>query len=235
MSIRLQDMTPDVYYKQSRDFQFIGRLFDIVLNAVKTNADMIYDCPFSDNSDSQLIDLMTLTLGFKSRHNYNVQQLTALCSAFAYILKNKGNRQAIEAAVNTLVNAEGITDRVIISIDKDRPHIMEIRVPEAVSDINLLRDLLDYILPAGTECQIIREAQENKQASEKFHTQDNLNWKWTNIPNTVTRDGAGIDNTWLSTVPQVQGEEPELVNAEIKATPGILPHSLVWKPDDSNE
>ena len=40
--IRLQDMTPSVYYDQSRDFQFIGRLFDVVLNSVKTNADMVY-------------------------------------------------------------------------------------------------------------------------------------------------------------------------------------------------
>ena len=39
--IKLQDMTPDVYYNQSRDFQFIGRLYDIVLNSVKTNADLI--------------------------------------------------------------------------------------------------------------------------------------------------------------------------------------------------
>ena len=37
--IKLQELTPSVYYEQSRDFQFIGRLYDIVLNYIKTNAD----------------------------------------------------------------------------------------------------------------------------------------------------------------------------------------------------
>ena len=38
--IKLQDYTPDIYYSESRDFQFIGRLFDLVLNYVKTNVDI---------------------------------------------------------------------------------------------------------------------------------------------------------------------------------------------------
>ena len=60
--IKLQDYTPEVYYRESRDFQFIGRLYDLVLNYVKTNADLIYSLPLSDNSDNQFIDLMAMTL-----------------------------------------------------------------------------------------------------------------------------------------------------------------------------
>ena len=37
--IKLQNLTPEVYYKESRVFQFIGRLYDIVLNSVKTETD----------------------------------------------------------------------------------------------------------------------------------------------------------------------------------------------------
>ena len=43
--IKLRNLTPDVYYNESRDFQFIGRLFDVVLNSVKTEADLLYNVP----------------------------------------------------------------------------------------------------------------------------------------------------------------------------------------------
>ena len=58
--IKLQDYTPEVYYRESRDFQFIGRLYDLVLNYVKTNADLIYSLPLSDNSDNQFIQPLTI-------------------------------------------------------------------------------------------------------------------------------------------------------------------------------
>lgn len=29
--IKVQNLTPDIYYNRSRDFQFIGRLYDVVL------------------------------------------------------------------------------------------------------------------------------------------------------------------------------------------------------------
>ena len=58
--IRMQDYTPEVYYRKSRDFQFIGRLYDLVFNYMKTNADLVYNVPFSDCSDDQLIELSAL-------------------------------------------------------------------------------------------------------------------------------------------------------------------------------
>jgi len=155
--IKLQDMTPEVYYQRSRDFQFIGRLYDIVLNSVKTNADMIYSLPLSDNSDTKLIDLMTMTLGFKSKHNYNIKQLTALCSAFAYIIQNKGNMTAIETACNVLAHAEGVKAKVVVEQERDSTGLLpklNIYVPEALTDLNLLKDLLNYIIPAGMQIAI---------------------------------------------------------------------------------
>jgi hypothetical protein len=53
--IKLQNYTPEIYYKESRDFQFIGRLFDLVLNAVKTDADLLYHIPLSTDSDEKLL------------------------------------------------------------------------------------------------------------------------------------------------------------------------------------
>ena len=52
--IKLRNLTPDVYYNESRDFQFIGRLFDVVLNSVKTEADLLYNVPLNDDSNEKM-------------------------------------------------------------------------------------------------------------------------------------------------------------------------------------
>ena len=154
--IKLQDLTPEVYYKQSRDFQFIGRLYDLVLNSVKTNTDMISDIPSSDTAGTGMIDLLALTLGFKPRHNYNVKQLGAICSIFPIILKNKGNILALKLACDAILHAEGITDEPTVMIDKDNLYDIKIFISQHISDVTLLNDLLDYILPAGITCEIIK-------------------------------------------------------------------------------
>lgn len=153
--IKLQDLTPEVYYRQSRDFQYIGRLYDLVLNSVKTNTDMIYDIPNSDAAGSKMIDLLTLTLGFKPKHNYSVKQLAAICSIFQTILRNKGSVYAIELACTALLHAEGITDECKVYFD-EKTYTATIMISQELSDISLLNDLLDYILPAGISCIIVR-------------------------------------------------------------------------------
>lgn len=163
--IELQQMTPSPYYDQSRDFQFIGRLFDVVLNSVKTNADMIYNNPLSANSNDKLADLMALTLGFKSKHKYTSVQLTALCSAFSEIMRNKGSLKSIELTINALLNAEGITDKFSYSFTDENGSIdvnviktkLTLYIPQQLTNLSLIRDVLDYILPAGISCQIVSQ------------------------------------------------------------------------------
>ena len=153
--IKFQDLTPEVYYKRSRDFQYIGRLFDLVLNNAKMNTDIISSLPLNPDMDPRLLDLLALTLGFKSKHEYNTKQLAALCSIFPFVLRNKGSKLAIETACNALLNAEGITKEASIEVSNQ---IVSMFLPSELSDLNLLKDLLNYILPAGMSCSIVREA-----------------------------------------------------------------------------
>lgn len=178
--IELQQMTPSPYYGQSRDFQFIGRLFDVVLNSVKTNADMIYNNPLSANSNDKLADLMALTLGFKSKHKYTSVQLAALCSAFSEIMRNKGSLKSVELAVDALLNAEGITDKFSYSLTDENGSIdasviktkLTLYVPQQLTNLSLIRDLLDYILPAGISCQIVSQNANAENVASKIGNED---------------------------------------------------------------
>ena len=153
--IKLQDYTPEVYYRESRDFQFIGRLYDLVLNYVKTNADLIYSLPLSDNSDNQFIDLMAMTLGFHAKHKYTSQQLKAICFVLSEIIRNKGTIKALTIACDAIFHAEGIQGQVDYGLTNNNTNII-IYLPQELSDTTLLNDLFEYILPAGMSCQIIK-------------------------------------------------------------------------------
>ena len=153
--IRLQDLVPNVYYEKSRDFQFIGRLFDIVLNSVKTNSDTLYNLPGGKNKDERLLNLLAFTLGFQPKHHYNSKQLEAICSVLPLIIKNKGSLGAIIIATNALLRAEGLTQPLDYSITPRES--ITLYLPTQLSDLTLLSDLMTYILPAGIYCNFVKE------------------------------------------------------------------------------
>lgn len=153
--IRLQDLVPNVYYEKSRDFQFIGRLFDIVLNSVKTNSDTLYNLPSGKNKDERLLNLLAFTLGFQPKHHYNSKQLEAICSVLPLVIKNKGSLNAIIIATNAILHAEGLTQSLSYSIAPRES--ITLYLPTQLSDLTLLSDLMNYILPAGLYCNFVKE------------------------------------------------------------------------------
>ena len=174
--IKLKDLTPEIYYKESRDFQFIGRLFDVVLNSVKTEVDLMYNIPLSNDSDEKLLELMALTLGFKPKHQYNTRQLKAICKVFPEILRNKGSIKSIIIACNALFNAAGAEQALDYDFTRYSNNTeLNIYVPQDFKDITVITDLLDYILPAGMSCNIIRELHLKAASTTELETSDIIN------------------------------------------------------------
>jgi len=210
--IKLQNLTPEVYYKQSRDFQFIGRLFDVVLNSVKTNAALINAMPLSENSDRKLIDLLTLTLGFKPKHNhYNTKQLVALCNTFCTLLKHKGSKLAVETAANALIHADGIKQEAICALDETNTNLVVV-LPAGFSDLTLFKDILNYILPAGISCSIIRTNTvdfEPDPTSELTVSNSVTLYNETGEKITDRHTYAGTDITTISKIPQLNTNASE--------------------------
>lgn len=227
--IKLETLVPKVYNNQSRDFQLLSSLYDLVLNSIKTNADLIYNCPLSDNSDQRLIDLMTLTLGFNSKHNYNIVQLTALCNAFAYIIRHKGSIEGIITACNTLVSSEGISKTIEYDISPDNTDLT-LYVPQEISDVNLLKDLLVYILPAGMSCNIIKETRETRNAiAEVGFTQSVEPYSNENINSP--------ENSWLfvPTTKDISDAFDTNNQGLLKDIPGIIGNTTIYKAPDQSE
>lgn len=151
--INIKNQIPSVYYDASRDFQILGHLYEVVLNYVKTNADMLYLLPNGIEEDTRATELLATTLGFKLKRNYDKTQLAALVSIFPQLLKIKGTKRAVDLAGNALVKASGVPGMFISEI---HDNVLTVKIPIELSDITLFMDLLPYILPFGLRVSIVR-------------------------------------------------------------------------------
>lgn len=211
--IKLQDLTPSIYYNQSRDFQFIGRLYDLVLNYIKTNAANLYNLPVGKNMDEQLLNLLALTLGFKPTKKYNSKQLQAICSVLPTILRHKGSIQAMVLATNALLAAEGVRQPLDYTMHPKKG--ITLYVAQELADLNLFTDLLDYLLPAGLSCNIVKESQLVQTAS-------------TIITLTDTVDVTPVDETLISTIVP-KHRAANLKMGEISSAPSIIANTTILK------
>lgn len=161
--MKVEKLLPEVYYSQSRDFSYVGRLFEILFNYMKTGADCIAVNPTSPNIDATTIELAALTLGFESKHKYTTRDLIYIISSFSDLIRKKGTKYAISTAIRLLMNSqkiyleEDITDFVsTMFLEESNSFIFDIIIPEQLTDLILLEDIFDYILPAGVLYRFIK-------------------------------------------------------------------------------
>lgn len=162
--IKLQRIVPNNYYDRSRDFQLIGRALDCVFNSSKTYSDMVKYDTISKNTDIKLLDLLAKTAGFENRRKYDAQDLYVLCSSFAQILQYKGTKKAIEDCVRVLLKAQNLSD-VFFEV-KISNYNVRILVPKDLTDLALLEDMLEYVLPAGFTYSILIVSKEQGVAND---------------------------------------------------------------------
>lgn len=155
MPISISSLTPRVYSNHSRDYQLIARLFDAVLNSVKTNVNILENVRTGDSLEDGLVNLLMLTFGIPLKHDYDTKQALTLCQVYAEAMRSKGSVQAIKRVIGALLNVGGVAGDTDNMVYVDGTELTLV-IPETLSDITLLYDLLTLILPAGMTCRVIR-------------------------------------------------------------------------------
>lgn len=158
--IKCSELSPNIYYRESRDFQYFGHLYDLLFNYIKTNTDLMENFPINQHTDSKLIELLARTLGFQNKSDFRNDDLNAICSVFVNLMKNKGTLNAIKILVRTILRTAQVKCDVdnIVYVNKDTvPFNIVILIPNSVSnsEIKLLEEVLDYIVPAGCFYSIV--------------------------------------------------------------------------------
>ena len=238
--IKLQDLTPSIYYEQSRDFQFIGRLYDLVLNAVKTDVDLLYYLPVSVNSDEKLLELLSLTFGFKPKRQYNARQLKAVCSVLSEIIRNKGSIKALKIACEALFNAMDIDQELDYDFTegKDKTEL-NLYISEDFEDVNILYDLLNYVLPAGITCNIIKELHLSSSSFTELGIINTASWDYIDnnsfaqMPRLSSAKNTDIKTGVLSTSDAIKALIEEKENGKPKTKPGFSINSEIIKLEET--
>ena len=150
---RLQENVPEVYVKQSRDFQLISRIFDISNNALRFNVKSTSTILDPMLANERILPLLASRVGFFPKSDYNTHALRLVIDAFPYIVRYKGSKLGIEMAVNTILKAEENYSESKVLIDKLNSKIL-IYCSQSIIDETLLRDVLSYIIPIGYEIEI---------------------------------------------------------------------------------
>lgn len=181
--MKVSDLLPEVYYKESRDFAYIGRILEIIFNYMKTASDNVGLNIDNEFINSNLIDLSVDTLGFDAKHKYVNNDLIGLVKLFNKLLKNKGMISTIDLAVRLLINSQDIKNRSESSfcefnVEKNE---LEIHIPHNLSDIILLEDLFDYILPAGITYKFIKFANLDNDKESVINIKTDINNSGSNI------------------------------------------------------
>lgn len=145
---RLQDNTPEVYVNNSRDFQLFCRLYDVINNGVRFDANTITDILNPMLINDRMLDLLCTKIGFFTRENIPNDVLRVILSSFPYAIKYKGSKTGILYAVCAILKMEG-TFEVPEIIINDETYEVQIYTSVDIKNKKALSEYLKYILPVG--------------------------------------------------------------------------------------
>lgn len=151
-TFRMQDHSPDVYVRKSRDFQLFCNIFDCLNGALKYDIDSILDIIDTNQCNERLITLLQTKLGFWTNVKIPSSHLRTILKAFPYIIKNKGSIKGVEQAVQVFLKIKKIRTKIHIEVrneDSEYPYTVMIGTQERLTDTNILEAILKYVLPAG--------------------------------------------------------------------------------------
>lgn len=152
---RLSENVPDVYTVESRDFQLLCNSFDIIQNSIRNSADSM--CLLSDTSScpDTLLPYLQTKLGFFTKQKIDSDKLRILLQAFPHIVKSKGSRQGIILAIRAFLKCIHKAEIVQLDIHNESDnsdstdYFIDIGMNGQITDISILQELLDYVIPAG--------------------------------------------------------------------------------------
>ena len=154
---RMRNNVPDPYVKQSRDFQLMCDLFDIINNGIKFDIDTITDLSDTTLCRESMLPYLSGKLGLELTTQIPSDSLRTILKCFPYVVNHKGSRRGIEEAICLFLNVIyancdhriEITNRSAINKISGY-YIIKIDLEDNVlKNLHILDDILKYVLPSG--------------------------------------------------------------------------------------
>ena len=227
---RLQNNVPSTYIEQSRDFQLFCRLYDCINNGVQFDISTITDILDPIKVNDRIVKLLATRVGFITDIDIDNTVLRYILSAYPYIIRNKGTRKGIEAAVNAILHAEHSIKAATVEVinkpaegSNQAEYSVNIYTPIILSSKTkkALNELLKYILPVGYVFDIL--PYDKLSGNEPLET--DLTLTTSNIiavqgPLTTTSSVRGSNSQYKTYVKSSDGKDVEVSNT-ISSNPDI--------------
>ena len=148
MLIRMQNNVPETYINQSRDFQLLCRMYDVVMNGVKFNIDNVGTITDDKYIQSKLLGLLQTKVGY-FESAVTDDNLRYLLTSFPYIMKNKGSLKSIEQLINVYLKMNHISVPFQVWVDLAENSVRCIIKSGKVLDTSMIDGVMKYIVPTG--------------------------------------------------------------------------------------
>ena len=180
---RLQNNVPPVYVEESRDFQLILRVMDLLNDGIRFDIQSMINLINPIKIKSEFLNLYATKVGFFPKRPINEETLRYILAAYPYLIRNKGTVKAIECAVATVLKAERQPDAVkefavnIVNKDADGEPVYQVQVYVPVQmtyNRIALEELLANIVPTGYDVTIMQYTQQPGRVLAQIKTVDDV-------------------------------------------------------------
>lgn len=183
--------TPSVYSEESRDYQIIARLYTALFNYNKMYIDSLR--VWSGNIDNKLADLRAMTLGFYPKQKWDKDSLESITTCFKYLEMNKGTWEALEYCLIILIRINKLSGSPIVEPPDERGNI-NIKIPIELSDLGIVKDLFDYLIPAGLTYRIYTFVATDTTNIDTFNTDSIITFTQYPAENFAIYDESELDS-----------------------------------------
>lgn len=145
--------------RSSRDMQAFCKIFDLLINHFKTNADYWVSLIDFDECPDHLLPLLASYVGYKYDYEESYSTNRLIIKHYPQMIHNRGSEIGISLATALSVNALGEIDKIealsmfhIEYVSKDSKIKIYIYFP---SNLSKIRDLIEVVRPAGCGIELV--------------------------------------------------------------------------------
>ena len=213
--IEFENLVPETYVNQSRDFQMMCAVLDITYNALKSHIDM--DSRLNDPflCPSQYLPLLSRKLGFDYQSVIYEDELRPILSCFKKLVSYKGSYKGINESVNLFMNIKHKYFRYSVDVDNTNSIIYITIWDEVIDNLDILSDILRYILPCGYSFEYRSLTTIDSLAEIGFRNNQEVTLSVINSVNNslVSKKGIGVNMPGATGIDTDGAYEEGIINA----------------------
>ena len=156
--IKSKDYVP-YFYRNSRDYQVLLNLRDLIVNVIKINMDTIPDKLDPTKCNYLLLELLASFIGYDYDYKETYEANRLIITNYINMIRNRGNMVGIKTSAALSFNAQDDEDRVedlkmfdVQYVQSEHKIAIYVYVP---SYLQKIRDLLEKTRPAGIPMEMI--------------------------------------------------------------------------------